>query len=99
MEQIRPIRPEEVSKEKVIPLFVIESVNELLNEKSRGKGQTVTILLKDIKERVRSKTDADLNDSWFDFEPLYREAGWCVVFDSPGYNESYSSFFEFTPKK
>jgi hypothetical protein len=33
---------------------------------------------------------------WLDVEPLYRDQGWSVEFDKPGYNESYDGFFTFT---
>jgi hypothetical protein len=33
-----------------------------------------------------------------DFEPFYEKAGWKVVYDKPGYCESYAANFTFTRK-
>jgi len=93
---IRPITPEEVTKE--IPDFVVEAVNELINEKSGAPGRTFTILQDDIKQRVMSKTNIAFDFKWLDFEPLYESYGWRVRYDKPAYNEFYDAYFEFRPK-
>jgi hypothetical protein len=38
------------------------------------------------------------NRGWLDFESIYRDVGWKVVYDKPGYNESYAATFEFSRK-
>ncbi len=38
------------------------------------------------------------DNHWLDFEPLYRKAGWNVVYDKPGFNEDYIGFWRFSPK-
>lgn len=35
------------------------------------------------------------NRGWLDVESVYRNAGWTVNYDKPGYNESYEAFFVF----
>jgi len=90
--QIRPIGPNDVKK--VIPDFVIEAVNELINEKYTD-GRFI-IRQNEIKERIKSKTDQDFDFAWLDFESIYRNAGWRVEYDKPAYNESYEAFFAFT---
>jgi hypothetical protein len=35
---------------------------------------------------------------WLNFEAIYEEAGWKVVYDKPGYNETYDANFTFTKK-
>lgn len=92
--QIRPIGPKDVKK--VIPEFVIEAVNELINEKYTD-GRFI-IRQGEIKERIRSKTSQDFNYAWLDFESIYRAEGWKVEYDKPGYNENYEAFFAFSPK-
>ena len=37
-----------------------------------------------------------LDNHWLDVEGIYREEGWDVTYDKPGYNESYESFFKFS---
>jgi hypothetical protein len=36
---------------------------------------------------------------WLEVEPVYREAGWKVRFDKPGYNEMHDGFYEFEKPK
>ena len=93
--QIRPIGPGDVKKS--IPEFVIESVNELINEKYNGS--SFVIRLKEVKERVKSKTEQDIDSSWMDFEPLYRDMGWRVEYDQPTYGDNhFEAFYRFSPK-
>lgn len=40
-----------------------------------------------------------LGNGWLDFEVVYEEAGWDVVYDKPGYNESYGANFTFKAKR
>ena len=47
------------------------------------------------------KTSADkiCEEGWLDVEDVYRKAGWEVIYDAPGYNESfYEPSFEFRIK-
>ena len=94
--QIRPIGPGDVKK--VIPDFVIEAVNELINEKHRPN-DSFLIRRAEIKERVAAKTTRDFESSWLDFEELYRAQGWDVYYDAPAYCESYEAFFRFSEKR
>lgn len=38
------------------------------------------------------------DNCWLDVEDIFEEVGWKVVYDKPGYNESYPANFEFTKK-
>ena len=92
---VKPVGPEEARRN--IPDFVIEAVNQLISEKCADR---FTIKLKEVKARVKSITEASVEDSMFDFEPLFREAGWLVEYDSPAYCENYDAYFTFTkPQK
>jgi hypothetical protein len=46
-------------------------------------------------EKCNRQRDKIFNDKLLDVEPIFRDAGWTVIFDKPAYNESYSSTFEF----
>jgi hypothetical protein len=35
---------------------------------------------------------------WLDVEDAYRAEGWTVVYDKPGYNESYAASFTFSAR-
>lgn len=38
------------------------------------------------------------SNGWLNFEPHYREAGWTVGYDGPGFNEDYKAHFIFTAR-
>jgi hypothetical protein len=99
---IEPISPSDVKK--IIPDFVIEAVNQLINEK--WDGDEAIILQDDIMDMV-SSDDPDIDKPsrgevfdrhWLDFEDLYREKGWDVEYDKPAYNEFYKAKFIFKRK-
>lgn len=99
---VRAITPEEaveLSKE-VIPPEVLNTVNRLITEKlQRGKA---FILQKEI---IAALVEAGMDESeifrkhWLDFEDMYRDSGWGVTYDKPGWNESYDASFKFEPQK
>lgn len=101
-EPVRPIAPEEVLAAKLehFPPEVIDTVNRLI-ERNLQYGQA-RILQKDI---VNALTEGGMNrvdifkNHWLDFEDIYRDAGWAVGYDKPGYNETYDAFFEFRAPK
>lgn len=44
--------------------------------------------------------DEIFDNHWLDIEDIYREQGWKVKYDKPGYNEeSFKPYFEFSVKK
>lgn len=100
---VQPITPDEavVRKGAIIPDFVIESFNELIAENLTLSGRAV-ISQDDVVSRILSKctlaTDRQsiYERKWLDVEPLYRAAGWHVVYDKPAYYESYEPTFTFT---
>lgn len=96
---IEPISPSDVKK--FIPDFIIETVNKLIVKK--WDGDKAIIFQDDIMDIV-SSNDAGFDKpsrqeifdkGWLDFEPLYREKGWKVEYDTPGYNEFYKAKFIF----
>lgn len=91
---VQPVSPK--TAKKVIPDFVIEAVNELINENLSLRG--FTIMQKHIIDRVKSKTDQDFDYAWLDFESVFEAAGWNVNYDKPAYCETYEPYFNFTPK-
>jgi len=38
------------------------------------------------------------NTNQFDFEYVFKEVGWIVDYDKPGFNETYDAFFIFKKK-
>lgn len=100
---IKPITPSEVveQKKKDLPPEVIETWNKLIAEKFSGSSARVL-----QKDAVSALTIALLVPSsvifdkgYLDVEPIYRDAGWKVEYDKPGYNESYEAFYIFQKKR
>lgn len=102
---VKPFTPADAQQHKAhygLPNEVIEAVNELLAKNYRPG--TITIKQKEIEEQVLLKMpDLRANDlyarNWMDIEETFRESGWQVHYDKPGYCESYDAYFEFTPKR
>lgn len=99
--------PDEVRAQKInfIPPEFVEAVNELLTKKWTGR--SATIRLTDLKQLVAHKmrTNGSPNlgknyadEGWLDFEPIFEDKGWKVVYDRPGWDESYDPNWTFTRK-
>lgn len=105
MEQVTPIRPDQIGehKAKIFPDFVLKAFNDLLAEKySHGSAK---IVQKDAVQRILQygnmlpeEKSVIYNNGWLNVEEIYRDAGWKVKYDKPGYCESYDAFFEFSKK-
>jgi hypothetical protein len=99
----KPIKPSEaaVLKRASIPDRVIAIVNSHIAKNFDDSGRAV-VKQDDIVASIRADDTLDstriFEDNWLDFEPLFREAGWAVVYDKPGYNENYRPYFVFTER-
>lgn len=105
-----PITPEKARKNKpgTIPEAMFEVVNELLTEKYSE--HEIRIERQEIVDRFCFRLQASraldpmqalyqmLSNGWLDFEQAYRDAGWSVSYDKPGYNETYEAAFIFKKK-
>lgn len=99
---VAPISPGEViaAKKVSIPDAVIEGFNELIVKHWDGSDSTFREL--EAVQLISGKgiTSGDLYaNHWLDIEDIYRKSGWTVVYDKPGYNESYAATFSFKKKK
>ena len=101
---VKPISPEEAkhAKQDVIPQAVIAVVNKLLKERFNGRSarlmqaEVLHEALACMRADGASVSEDDFFDRhWLDFEQLYRDAGWKVVYDQPAYNESYEASWRF----
>lgn len=97
----KPIRPDEVVnlKKTTIPDEVIDAFNELIARNFDGNSSTFR--LSTVIELIVSKgliSKEIHSNHWLDVEPVYREEGWLVEYDGPGYNESYPATFTFKVK-
>jgi hypothetical protein len=103
MSEIKPLRPDEILSNlaKTTPPVVITAVNNMLTK--HFKGGSVTIKQDEIvSEILRLSPNISRHEvfenKWMDFEEVYRQFGWSVTYDKPGYNESYDATFEFKPR-
>ena len=105
---VEPIRPCDVKL--IIPDFIIEAVNGLIQQNWTGEQAKVTQneILNIVSVREKDP-DLDIDDKptrdevfshhWLDIEDLYRAKGWDVKYDQPAYYETYDAYFVFKPKK
>ncbi len=98
----RPVSPGEVEARKVacLPDGVIEAFNELIVERfSEGTavvGQDAAVSR--IVEKLGVERQAVFERGWLEIEGVYRKAGWHVLYDKPGYNETYPATYTFSRK-
>jgi len=102
--EILPITPAEILADlpNIIPSFVFEAVNNLLKKKFRGNSVTIKQdeIMSEIANLQKTYTRQEIYDNkWMDFEKVYRDNGWNVEYDKPGYSENYDAYFKFSVKK
>ena len=97
---MKPLRPEDVAvaKAETIPDKVIEVVNNLIAQKWNGSTATLTQdeILDAIVSYVACSRQYVLDNNWLDFEEVYRDVGWSVAYDKPGYCEHGIACFRFS---
>lgn len=93
---MKPITPEECKK--TLPDFVIESVNECIKKNYRKDSFIITQneLVDEILKHHTTYPYCVFKNHWLDIEETYREAGWEVKYEKPGYNEQGSPYFKFS---
>lgn len=100
----KPITPFEAKLKRTItiPNEVYDSFNELIVKELNGN--TAVIKQKDIVSLIKEKTGHEENsiifkNKWLDIEEEYIKSGWSVIYDRPGFNESYEPTFTFKMKR
>ena len=93
----QPIKPEDVTsiKHEAIPEWIIDVVNELIIK--HWDGSQSIIKQSQISDQYRGEEEFDY--SWLNFEDLFRDAGWVVVYVKPMYYSSYEAFFTFKKRE
>lgn len=102
---MKPISPDQALKAKQdsIPDWVIKIWNDMLSEKIDSSG-SVRITQDEIINAIRKHPNNYYDRSyilelgWLDIEPLYRQAGWDVVYTRADY-AGFDSTSYFTFKK
>ncbi len=88
-----PITPDEANVGHCIPSVVFDVVNTLLSRGSTVLTQSEVVRLIEASGIRRH----DIFDNhYLDFEEAYRAKGWSVVYDKPGFNETYEACWRFS---
>lgn len=109
-EKVKPITPDEVFQE--IPDWVIEGANNCIRKHWVELNQESRFLQEELIEEIwkifnkkigtadyKAWKDKLFENHYLDIEPIYRKAGWNVVYDSPAYCENYKPNFTFRKEK
>ena len=97
------ISPKDITahKQNSIPEFVFDAFNKLIAADFSGSVATVKQNAV-IEQILASQIDIDrqtiFSNRWLDIEDVYEQAGWKVVYDKPGYNETYEAYWMFKKK-
>lgn len=98
--KIKPITPNEVGKLKsdLLPPAVIEVFNESIAKNWNGK--SAKVYQNDVADAIASKLDITRQNvydmHYLDVEPIYESAGWKIIYEKPGYHESWPAYFKFS---
>lgn len=97
-----PISPESVGSAKgsAIPAPVFEAFNSLIAISADNGFAKVTQedVVLEIQKLMNCSRQHVFEKGWLNVEDAYREAGWLVEYDKPGYCESYAAYFVFRAK-
>lgn len=100
----KPIRPEDVGAaqaqyipDQVFDIFNSEIAARFDHGSARVKQDTVLKRLVDLGHQRHKVFEL----GWLNIEQAYKDAGWSVRYEKPGFNESGDAYFEFvaTPNR
>lgn len=100
---VKAISPDEIPVQKVLdmPDEVIECWNSMIARAYSGGSARIT--LKEASAELQNlfgKTHSEIRKlGYLDIEDVYRAEGWKVLYDSPGYNETYEAFYVFSKRR
>lgn len=95
----KPITPKEVQENATKPDEIIEAFNELIKKYWDGKQSQFRQM--EIVALIIDKMNLDdpkivYDNHWLDVKYIYCRVGWEVIYDKPGYHESYPATFTFS---
>lgn len=94
-----PAKAEEVQKELIASSEVIAVVNLMLAKQASSRRITIfqSEVVSELEKRGIERATI-FAEHLLDFENAYRDQGWDVTYDKPGYSESYDANWTFTKK-
>ena len=98
---VKPIRPVDipVPTPEPIPDFVIQAFNEQIKRHFDHRTNSAHVYQIEVKQEIMENqniSETDFCQEWLDVEDTFRKSGWTVIYDKPGYNESYGAYFVFS---
>jgi len=100
---VAPLNPADIVQAKAvtIPDEVMTVWNfHIAKGFKQGKSRIVQDeIVLDIMSAMGSPRARVYTENWLDIEDVYRDAGWIVKYDKPGYCEDYPASFTFTKQK
>lgn len=97
-----PMSPAEAMEAQTqqIPEEVYVAFNSLISRRIMNGRATVhqNEVLAQLESQGMNRREI-FNNHWLDVENSYRDLGWKVEYDKPGYNETYEAFFVFSLPK
>lgn len=95
----KPITPAEAQAQAgSAPPAVFEAFNRLIAKNMRAGSDEVVVLQDEVVKLLMAmgySRTAIFNEHWLDVEPAYERAGWKVMYDKPGWNETGQARFVF----
>jgi hypothetical protein len=88
--EMLPITPQQVQVSKAFPSEVFEAFNFFIQTGYRN-GESIVRqcdVIRRLEELGYSKSRVE-HEKLLDIEEVYRDAGWEVEYDKPGYNETW----------
>lgn len=97
----KPITPNTATefKKKQMPEGVIDAFNELIAKRWNGstskvmQNEVIDLIIEKVPKATRRKI---FDNHWLDVEDIFRQEGWKVSYDKPGYCETYEASYEFS---
>ena len=99
----RPMKPSEVVplKATMLPPEVCDVINEMIAK--HWDGDSAMVFQTDLANAMVAALGIPKAEvyarKYLDFEPVYREAGWIVSYDRPGYCETYDPSWTFKRRR
>jgi len=92
-----PISPSDISviKERQIPQFIYDIVNQLLVERLKSVNTLVIIQQKEIVDSFTRHNKTGFEYKWLYFESSYRQQGWDVTYAC----ENNGAYYTFSVKR
>lgn len=101
--RVKPISPGDIAEQKKrnLPDEVIETWNRMI-AKTFSSGYACIKqedVVKELSKTLKVPEGHIFKEGWLEIEDLYRQAGWTVEYDKPGFNETYPATFKFSKRR